>query len=47
MVPSGVIVFDDYTAPTCLGAKKAIDEYVEKHKMLIQKGGDHQVYIVY
>jgi O-methyltransferase len=47
MMPKGVIVFDDYTAPTCLGAKIAIDEYAQEHGLYIHFGGDHQAYIVY
>jgi O-methyltransferase len=27
MQPGGIIIFDDYGAPTCLGAKKAVDEF--------------------
>lgn len=29
MAKGGIIVFDDYGAPTCLGAKKAVDEFFE------------------
>jgi O-methyltransferase len=29
MTPGGIILFDDYGAPTCLGAKKAVDEWFE------------------
>lgn len=27
LVPGGVMVFDDYGFPTCLGARRAVDEY--------------------
>jgi O-methyltransferase len=47
MVPSGVIVFDDYAAPTCLGARKAIDEFAAEKGMEIHPGGDYQAYFVY
>lgn len=29
MIKGGVIIFDDYGFPTCPGAKKAVDEFVE------------------
>lgn len=29
MQTGGVIIFDDYGAPTCLGAKRAVDEFFE------------------
>lgn len=47
MMPKGIIVFDDYSTPSCLGAKKAIDEYAQKYNLTIKLGGDHQAYIVY
>jgi O-methyltransferase len=28
-VPNGIIVFDDYNAPTCPGAKLAVDEFLK------------------
>jgi O-methyltransferase len=47
MVPQGIMVFDDYNAPSCLGAKKAIDEYVAEHGLQLSQGGDCQTFIVY
>jgi predicted O-methyltransferase YrrM len=48
MAKGGIIVFDDYNASTCLGAKKAIDEFVlSKNLNLIFGGGDSQTYVIY
>lgn len=47
MVKGGVIVCDDYNAPTCHGAKKAIDEFAKKYNHTIIPGGDFQAYIVF
>lgn len=47
MVNGGVMVFDDYNAGTCLGAKKAIDEFVNKYELSLNFGGDGQAYIMY
>jgi len=33
MVSGGVIVLDDYTTPTCLGAKKATDEFLVQNPL--------------
>jgi O-methyltransferase len=30
LVPGGAIIFDDYGAPSCPGAKKAVDEFCEE-----------------
>lgn len=32
LVENAILVFDDYSAPTCLGAKKAVDEYFSDRK---------------
>ena len=37
MPPGGIIVFDDYDAWSCLGAKKAIDEFIEKNNIELQQ----------
>jgi O-methyltransferase len=37
LVKGGILVFDDYDQPTCLGAKKATDEFFEnKEEKVIQ-----------
>jgi len=35
MEQGGIIIFDDYHAPTCLGAKKAVDEFFMKRVEII------------
>jgi O-methyltransferase len=45
MVTGGIMVFDDYSASSCLGAKKAVDEFIIKHNLVLHKGGDSQYYI--
>ena len=47
MVSGGIIVFDDYNAPTCLGAKKAIDEYASKHGLNVYNSGNYQGFLVF
>lgn len=47
MIKGGIMVFDDYNANTCLGAKKAVDEFVKLHKIELINGGDGQTYILY
>jgi O-methyltransferase len=47
MTQNGIMLFDDYNAHSCLGAKKAVDEYVEKYKLNLQRGGDGQAFIVF
>lgn len=47
MIKGGIMVFDDYNANTCLGAKKAVDEFIEQHKLELNLGGDGQSYIIY
>ena len=40
MVVGGIIIFDDYNEKTCLGAKKAVDEFLaDKKESLIWKVG--------
>lgn len=33
MVAGGIVAFDDYQAPTCLGARKAVDEFTSQHNI--------------
>jgi predicted O-methyltransferase YrrM len=47
MIPGGVMLFDDYNAWTCLGSKKAIDEYVSKYNLKLHFGKDFQAYLLY
>lgn len=47
MVKGGIIVFDDYNAGTCLGAKKAVDEFILLSGLQLNLGGDGQAYVVY
>jgi len=47
IVSGGIMVFDDYNARTCLGSKKAIDEYVYQYGLVLQFGGDDQAYLKY
>ena len=35
LVSGGIIALDDYAAPTCAGAKKATDEFVELHGLTV------------
>ncbi|MER3431064.1 MAG: hypothetical protein C4325_09895 [Blastocatellia bacterium] len=36
MLPNAIIIFDDYGPPTCLGAKKAADEFFRhKHEQVV------------
>lgn len=41
------MLFDDYGEHTCLGAKKAIDEFIEENGYTLMIGGDFQRYIIY
>lgn len=47
MIEGGVMLFDDYSAATCGGAKIAVDEYIQQtgHELII--GGDFQSYIIF
>ena len=45
MVSGGVIVCDDYDAGSCLGAKKAIDEFCGVNGLKIHKNADMQCFI--
>lgn len=46
VVKGGVIVFDDYNAVSCLGAKTAIDEFFKDKKEDVQIGPECQAFIV-
>ena len=47
IVSGGIMLFDDYGAHTCLGSKKAIDEFIEENGYTLMIGGDFQRYIIY
>jgi O-methyltransferase len=36
----GVIIFDDYHAPSCIGSKVAVDEFVSKKNISLKSRGD-------
>ena len=36
LVERGIIVFDDYHAPTCLGARLAVDEFILLHNIKLE-----------
>lgn len=38
MVPGGIIVFDDYGSPTCLGVRKAINSFYGKRSVKLTTG---------
>ena len=47
MLKGGIIIFDDYGAPTCLGAKRAIDEFFAgRVETIVQLSGDQHGCIV-
>jgi O-methyltransferase len=46
MIHGGVIVLDDYNAPTCLGAKKAVDEFISDKPEKVMIGASCSVIIV-
>ena len=46
MVNGGVIILDDYGAPSCLGAKKATDEFLKDKPETLKPGQECAVYIV-
>ena len=37
LVAGGIILFDDYHAPTCLGAKRAVDEFIALYGITLEK----------
>lgn len=41
----GIIVFDDYDIPTCLGVKKAVDEFILQNNITLHKS-DYQYFII-
>lgn len=46
MVNGGILLFDDYNAKTCPGAKLAVDKFVEKNKLCLQTKGPNQAWII-
>jgi len=46
MVKGGIILCDDYNAGSCLGAKTAVDEFVNKHGLTLMYGEDWQAYFI-
>lgn len=46
VVSGGIMVFDDYAAKSCLGAKQAVDEFIDKYNITLHKGGNKQYYII-
>lgn len=41
MIPGGYIIFDDYEANICLGARLAVDEFVNLHNLELVKENNH------
>lgn len=48
MVSGGIIAFDDYQAPSCLGARKAVDEFVAEHGITLHTDANlpHAAWII-
>jgi len=45
LVPNGIILFDDYHAGTCLGAKKAVDEFICESGLELRDGCECQAFV--
>jgi O-methyltransferase len=45
MVPGGVIIFDDYGFPTCLGARKAVDSFFKDCRSLARLPTGQAVFV--
>lgn len=46
MVPGGIVKFDDYHAPSCLGARRAVDEWCQQHSVELLHSLPHGAWIV-
>ena len=46
MTKGGIIIDNDYAAPTCLGAKKAIDEFLSNNKCESRRIGPGEILII-
>ena len=42
----GIVVFDDYYASSCLGAKRAVDEFVKDNNIVLNTKNGHDHWIV-
>jgi hypothetical protein len=45
MTPGGILAYDDYNHPSCVGAKKALDEFMIDKSEKIEVGAECQVYV--
>ncbi len=45
LAPGGYLILDDYGATSCLGAKRATDEFVAKHGLTLHHGASCQYYL--
>lgn len=45
-IPGGIIVMDDYLAPSCPGATKAIEEFFADKPEVLQSDAKYQAYII-
>jgi len=46
MVKGGIMVLDDYNAPTCTGAKIATDKFVNEYNLILHTGISCQAHII-
>jgi predicted O-methyltransferase YrrM len=48
LISGGIIVFDDYGVCTCLGATRAVDEFVKKNNIELQRknGNDQDAFYI-
>ena len=46
MTPGGILAYDDYNHPSCIGAKKALDEFMVGKPEKIEVGAECQVFVV-
>jgi O-methyltransferase len=45
MVDGGIVVFDDYGAGTCVGATKAVDEFIRNTEYKLNKNSGHGAWV--